>query len=922
MGERGRSGWRTRRPAGVGERRPAGVRSRRRMAGRTRRSLGVPAGVLAVVLGVALLTGASARGAVPAALPDGFRQQTVLTGLTNPTAVRFAPDGRVFVAEKSGIVKMFQSLTDTNPVVYADLREQVFNGWDRGLLGLALHPNFPVDPRVYVLYTFNGELGGTFPRWPSANGSDDQCPDPPGANKSGCVVAGRISVPTPPVQSAGALAPRAHAGPVTEQVLVEDWCQQFPSHSVGTLRFGADGMLYAGAGDGASYTYADYGQTQNPCGDPPGKPGESLAAPSAEGGSLRAQDVRTPDDPTSLDGSIIRVDPDTGKAAPGNPATAGDENARRIIAHGFRNPYRFAIRPGTSEVWAGDVGLSTWEEIDRIPTPLTKVANFGWPCYEGTGHNPGYEAVGLTACQKLYSAGAGAVETPFFAYKHSAKVVPNETCGTGSSAISGTAFYDGGAYPQRYRGALFFADYARKCVWAMRAGADGLPDPKSVETFDPSPGAIVDLESGPDGDLFGVDVIDGRVVRWVYEGGNNPPVAAIRSDTVSGRLPLTVRLDGSASSDADGDLPLAYDWDLDGDGTYGDSHDAAPTATFTRAGTYEVGLRVTDARGASDTATLRITAASTPPVARITAPAAGLTWQVGDRIAFAGTGTDAEDGTLTGNALHWQLIMHHCPSTCHTHEITAQDGPSGSFVAPDHEYPSWLELRLTATDSSGLTDSRSVELHPKTAKLTLRSSPAGIPLTQGQSTAKAPFTGTVIKGSVASVAAPVKTQIVGGRAYEFAGWSDKGAAAHNVTVGKDMTLTATYRLKTNLALKRPATASSAEQSWYPARSAVDGNQKTRWSSKRTDPQWLRVDLGSVRQVGCVILRWEAAATAFQIQVSKDGRTWTTVHTRTNGNGGADLASFTPVQARYVRMYGTKRATKYGYSLWEMEVFDR
>ena len=65
-----------------------------------------------------------------------------------------------------------------------------------------------------------------------------------------------------------------------------------------------------------------------------------------------------------------------------------DANARRIIAHGLRNPFRMTIRPGTNEVWVGDVGWNTWEEINRIADPLGTVENFGWPCYEGDGRNP------------------------------------------------------------------------------------------------------------------------------------------------------------------------------------------------------------------------------------------------------------------------------------------------------------------------------------------------------------------------------------------------------------------------------------------------------------------------------------------------------------------------------------------------------
>ncbi|WP_157610164.1 PQQ-dependent sugar dehydrogenase [Spirillospora albida] len=858
------------------------------------------------------------RTARAAALPANFQMETVFSGLNMPTNVEFSPDGRVFVAEKSGIVKVFDSLSDTSATVYADLRPQVFNGWDRGLLGMALHPDFPADPRVYVLYTYNGQMGGGYPRWPSSDGTNEQCPTPPGANDSGCVVAGRVSVLSPAVQ-----AQVAQAAAPSEQVLIEDWCQQFSSHSIGTLAFGEDGQLYVGGGDGAGFQYADYGQKDNACGDPPRPAGTPLTAPSAEGGALRSQDMRTPADPTTLDGAIIRVNPDTGAASAGNPVTTGDANARRVIAYGLRNPYRFTIRPGTNEIWAGDVGYNSWEEINRVTEPFTAPRNFGWPCYEGTGRTAGYDGADLALCENLYAAGAGAVVPPYFTYKHDAAVVPGESCTAGSSSSSGTAFYAGNLYPSQYRGALFFADYSRKCVWAMKPGTNGLPDKTKIETFSAGQGGMVELQAGPNGDLFGVDILGDRIVRFVYHGVNNPPVAAFTPDVTSGPAPLTVQFDGTTSSDADGDVPLTYAWDLDGDGAFDDSAAARPSHTYTAAGRYTVGLRVTDTRGAADTATTTITAGSTPPVATITSPAAGTTWKVGDRIAFTGTGTDGEDGALSGDALKWQTIMHHCPSNCHTHTITGHSGAGGEFAAPDHEHPSWIELRLTVTDSDGLTDTKSVELHPKTSNVTLASNPAGIPLTLLEHRQAAPFTGTVITGSTVSISAPTQTQYVAGRLYEFTGWSDGGTAAHNITVNGDVTLTANYRLKTNLALKRPVKVSSYQQAGTEGPKAVDGSLTTRWSSKASSPQWIEIDLGSSRQVGYVLLRWEAAfGKAYRIQTSTGGGVWTTVHTRTNGDGGIDVAPFTPRQARWVRVYGTERGTQWGYSLWEFEIYDR
>src|SRR3989449_3007796 len=205
-----------------------------------------------------------------------------------------------------------------------------------------------------------------------------------------------------------------------EQVLIEDWCQQSPSHSIGDLGFGPDGMLSVSGGDGASFNYVDYGQVGNPCGDPPGG---TMAPPTAEGGALRSQALQTISDPTTLDGAILRVDPATGAPAAGNPGT-GDTNAQRIVAYGLRNPFRFTPRPGTRELWIGDVGWDTWEEIDRIGDVSDSIVeNFGWPCYEGFAKQPGYQGTGLNICQGLYNS-PGSVTDPYLSYQHSQQVVP------------------------------------------------------------------------------------------------------------------------------------------------------------------------------------------------------------------------------------------------------------------------------------------------------------------------------------------------------------------------------------------------------------------------------------------------------------------------------------------------------------------
>lgn len=737
---------------------------------------------IAVLAAAAVLLASRVASAI--VLPPGFEASNVFTGLTSPTAVRFAADGRVFVAEKSGIVKVFPSIASNTPTVFADLRTNVHNFWDRGLLGLALHPDFPTTPYVYVLYTLDAAPGETPPRWGTPGATFDGCPNPPGATTAGCVVGGRLSRLTA-------------AGDVmtgSEDVLVENWCNQFPSHTIGSLAFGADGALYVSAGEGASFNGVDFGQfgsPLNPCGDPPVAAGGVQSPPTALGGALRAQNLGpTATGAASYAGKILRVDPLTGAALADNPLVGSPlPGADRIVAHGLRNPFRFTIRPGTNELWVGDVGWSDFEEIDRIAAPTVGVSNFGWPCFEGLGQQPSYAATGLDACNALYDA-PGSTAAPFFSYDHQAQVDANDNCATGSSSISGMAFHGAGGYPAAYDGALFFADYSRHCIWTMHPDAGGEPDPATRAGFASAAGGPIDLQIGPGGDLYFVD-LDSGAVRRVRYTATPAPTATILADRTSGLLPLTVSFDGSTSSDPQGGI-LAYSWDLNGDGIYGDA--TTPTAQFTygTTATVTVGLQVTGPSGTGGT-TVTIHAGRVPPNATISTPTGATLWRVGDVITFAGSATDQIDGPLPPSALEWSVVIHHCPSNCHLHFLENFPGVAGgSFDAPDHEFPSYLELVLTATNSAGLTDTQSVRLDPATVALGFESDPSGLMLGAAGTSAATPFTRTVIVGSNVTVAAP-SPQVVAPDTHWFLEWSDLGAPSHTIVApAADATYLATY----------------------------------------------------------------------------------------------------------------------------------
>ena len=200
---------------------------------------------------------------------------------------------------------------------------------------------------------------------------------------------------------------------------------------------------------------------------------------------------------------------------------------------------------------------------------------------------------------------------------------------------------------------------------------------------------------------------------------------------------------------------------------------------------------------------------------------------------------------MPASSLSWTLVVQHCwqydPTNCHGHGIQSWPGVAGdSFVAPDHDYPAYLELTLTATDSGGLTDTETLRLDPRTVVLTFQTAPSGLQLTVGSSSSTARFTRTVIVGSRTSVSAP-SGQTLGGTVYDFApSWSDGGAATHIIVGSTSTTYTETFQPGQGTRSLRPhrrtcsRTRSPRARSISPGTAATDGVGVTQYLIERCE----------------------------------------------------------------------------------------
>ena len=409
--------------------------------------------------------------------------------------IRFAPDGRVFVASKSGIINVFDSLERHDAdAVRRPAHASVHDYWDRGLLGHGARPaasrpggrtSTCSTPTTRRRTRRSSRAGATAARRRPAPTAD------------GCVISGRLSR----LSATGA-----------ETVLIEDFCQQYPSHSVGLDRLRPRrACCTSSAGDGASFNWADYGQDGspvNPCGDPPAR--RSRADVAGRRAALAELPPPGRRRPSTLDGAILRVNPDTGAAAAGNPAIGdADPNRRRIVAYGFRNPFRFTFRPGHGR------DLVRRRRLEHVRGDQPHAGHRAGPQLR-LAVLRGRAADGLLrraeprqlrdALQRRAPARSPRRTSPTTTPRRSS---PGESCTTGSSSISGLAFYTGDAFPARLPGrAVLQRLLAQLHLGHVPRAPNGLPDLSDAPDvrWRGADGPVW-LTQGPDGALYYADLV-------------------------------------------------------------------------------------------------------------------------------------------------------------------------------------------------------------------------------------------------------------------------------------------------------------------------------------------------------------------------------------------------------------------------------
>ena len=419
-------------------------------------------------------------------LPQDFVDETFIGGLDGQiTSFDMQAAGKIFLSEKAGIVRVVvDGQLQAEP--FLDITDIVNDRVDRGMLSIAVHPQFPQSPYIYVLYTYdppelvtnnltgsgvqngNGNRVSRLARYTADESRDFNV----AVEGSEQIILGTNST----FEAIGNAEEQFNTtspscGPVGNPT-VDCMPSDEITHTIGALRFADDGTLFVTNGDGSSYR-------------------------------TREEWTQMTYDLNSMRGKIMRIDPDTGLGLPDNPFYDGDpaSNQSRVVSYGLRNPYSLALNPVTGIPYVGDVGQESWEEVNG-----GMGVNFGWPCLEGgPDGNLRQELFQLQDfCEQFYELNE-AVEPPLASWMHD---------GTGNAVVLGD-FYFGEEFPAQYMGKLFFGDYIQG--WLRYADVS---DPQNVivEDFATDMMPMVEMRTGNDGAIYYASILSGEIRRIRFTG--------------------------------------------------------------------------------------------------------------------------------------------------------------------------------------------------------------------------------------------------------------------------------------------------------------------------------------------------------------------------------------------------------------------